>query len=692
MRRLTILILLAAIVCLAAPRIIPSIISIKLKAEIAARLNARLKLGRVTYLWPYGIRIEHAQLTSLDSGTGGTSLIDVGQIEITLAKLPVSEGPLLIQKLDIHEPFVHLVRTASGLAEANLSKNTASPTTPDTSRKKLSDLFELRRLTVTGGRVEYDDRSQSHPIAPVVWDNLQADLQTTPTSRSKYQFQFTAKNAPVALIEAAGDMDIDTLLLNISRLSIAVQTDVDKPAEQLPSQIQAICRKFAVKGEVNVTASARIPLHNANHAVYAAELSLRQGSCKLPNWDAPLSPVELTLSCGNSTADAAALPTTLPDRAPDIQLHLSNLKVASGNQTLRFSGDGHISPLDNTWSVEHIIGLADLGDGPGLWRDAGVTSHLPFTIGGAGEFASGDYLLRFAINDASALFVPKNLPLNQLAANATLTPSGLKITRLTGTLCGGDLALHSNLAWTHSATPSAYSGQLAITNLDMRQVANVLLPDEKSRQMASGQGELHLQFHGPFPPDASPVDGFTARGDFDIRHGHFADIPVLKEALAKVKEANAATVGEAAAIFNISHRQIYFDQAAANAPAVGVQGHGTLGFNGSVNMSFIATPLADWREKLASTDVPILNTVGALIAGKAQAAVNVAESAVLYQYRVTGTVSDPKTEQIPAPVLTDAIRPLFQKMSHQNPDDAMSVELRRQQQQESPKTENQNSN
>jgi hypothetical protein len=215
--------------------------------------------------------------------------------------------------------------------------------------------------------------------------------------------------------------------------------------------------------------------------------------------------------------------------------------------------------------------------------------------------------------------------------------------------------------------------------MDMRQVAGVLLTDEQAKQRASGVGDLHLQFKGTLPPDKPALDAFTTRGDFDIRHGHFMDIPVLKGVLADVKDASAATVGEAAATFSIANRVIQFKRVAASAPAVGVQGRGTLGFDGSVNMNFIVTPLADWREKLAKTNVPILNTIGAMIVGKAQQAVDVAERVAFYQYRVTGTISNPKTEQVPAPAVTDAIRSLFKKMSAQNQEDAMSQELRRQQ-------------
>jgi hypothetical protein len=679
-RVLAIFALLAVIAVFSAPYLIPWIISIKLKAEIADRLNGRLELGRVTCIWPYGVRVENMRLTGINAGTGETALFEIGRIELTLAKLPIGEGPLLVERIDIQDPVVHFVRTMEGVEGANLVKNNEGGSGTS---KKLSDIFELRSLSLRGGEVAYEDRTRRGGAEPVVWKNLQVDLQTTPTSRSGYQFQFTAKDAPTASIEAAGDMDIDTMLLNVSRFSIVVHKDSDNPGEELPAQVQEFCRRFGVKGEVSVSATARIPLRDANQSVYAAQIQLRKGSCKLPDWEAPISSAEVSLSCSNSTVGAiSALPTTLPDRAPDIQLLLSDLKITSGNQTIQAGGDGQIDLNDNTWSVGNVAGLADLGDGPGPIGKAGVRTHLPLTIGGAGEFGSGSYILRLGIADASALFMSKKLPLNQVAAHATFTPGDMKITQFTGTSFDGGVSLIGNMSWSNPATGPDYGGRISVTNMDMRQLANVLLSDEDARQRASGVGDLHLHFKGKLPPDTPALDAFTAKGDFDIRHGHFADIPVLKGVMAKVKDANAATVGEAAATFSIANRQVEFQQAVASAPAVGVQGRGTLGFDGAVNMNFIITPLADWREKLADTDVPILNTFGAMIAGKAQAAVNSAERAALYQYRVTGMIYDPKTEQIAAPAVTDAIQSLFKKMSGTTQEDAMSQELRRRQEEE----------
>src|SRR5207248_775995 len=127
------------------------------------------------------------------------------------------------------------------------------------------------------------------------------------------------------------------------------------------------------------------------------------------------------------------------------------------------------------------------------------------------------------------------------------------------------------------------------------------------------------EFSGSFPKAAAnptteltdtAARRFTASGDFDVRHGKFMQVPLLKNVLPDVKEASATTVGEIAATFEIADRKIKFIDAAASSPAVGVDGDGTLDFDGNVDLRFVISPLADWRRDVQATSVPVLSEIG----------------------------------------------------------------------------------
>ncbi len=99
--------------------------------------------------------------------------------------------------------------------------------------------------------------------------------------------------------------------------------------------------------------------------------------------------------------------------------------------------------------------------------------------------------------------------------------------------------------------------------------------------------------------------------------------------------------------------------AAVSAPVLGIQGSGTVAFDGQLDLRLVAAPLADWRSQIKGTRIPILSEVVGDVVGVAQRAINGATKKILYEFKVTGTVGKPKIDAVPAPVLTEGAAKLF---------------------------------
>ena len=76
----------------------------------------------------------------------------------------------------------------------------------------------------------------------------------------------------------------------------------------------------------------------------------------------------------------------------------------------------------------------------------------------------------------------------------------------------------------------------------------------------------------------------------------------------------------------------------------------------------VAAPLADWRDKLLATQVPVVSQVAGEVAGVVQGLLNSATGALLYQFRVGGSIGQLNIETVPTPVLTDAAAWVFEQM------------------------------
>ena len=140
-------------------------------------------------------------------------------------------------------------------------------------------------------------------------------------------------------------------------------------------------------------------------------------------------------------------------------------------------------------------------------------------------------------------------------------------------------------------------------------------------------------------------------------------MPVVDEISGSTKVKNGAlTAGQAAAVFEIKNQVVDLQQAAISAPVLGVQGSGKIGFDGQLNLVAVAAPLADWKDQIKRTKIPIISDVAGEVAGGLQKIINTASQTLLYEFKVTGNVSKPKIETVPAPVVTEGVAKLFNSM------------------------------
>src|SRR5438874_2043609 len=92
----------------------------KLQAMISSKVDAELRVGSLAYLPPFGVRVRDARLIAHDRQNSGRELevLKIARLDLRLAKLPFRKGPLVIQRVEVREPELHLVYTDEGLLGA----------------------------------------------------------------------------------------------------------------------------------------------------------------------------------------------------------------------------------------------------------------------------------------------------------------------------------------------------------------------------------------------------------------------------------------------------------------------------------------------------------------------------------------------------------------------------------------------
>src|SRR6266568_8274388 len=177
--------LLIVAVYLILPQIVTPMIRSRLQKQISTQLNAELRMGGVYYWFPYGVSVSDAQLVAKDAQGQSVELLNIPRLRLSLAKLPFGQGPLVIRKLVLSRPAIHLVDTENGIVgRKNLLKGEVPATTQSTpaapqKQWKLSEMLELRRVTIKDAQIIYEDR-ESPETVPAAWRNIDIDLTTTP--------------------------------------------------------------------------------------------------------------------------------------------------------------------------------------------------------------------------------------------------------------------------------------------------------------------------------------------------------------------------------------------------------------------------------------------------------------------------------------------------------------------------------
>jgi len=208
--------------------------------------------------------------------------------------------------------------------------------------------------------------------------------------------------------------------------------------------------------------------------------------------------------------------------------------------------------------------------------------------------------------------------------------------------------------------------RLEEADLSLVSTAFGLLKSDGSPKL-SGRAVAKMRFSGQIPKkgEGDPWQSLVARGRVYVKDGDFWSIAVLDGIVNEIKFAkDAVTAGEAAMVFEIKDQHLEMNRVAINSAALGVQGAGTIELTGSKSMdlNLVVAPLGDWRRKIRSTGIPLLSDIVGDAAGLLQKFVNNATSELLYEFRVTGAVGEPKISAVPAPFLTENAANLFGMM------------------------------
>jgi AsmA-like protein len=338
-------------------------------------------------------------------------------------------------------------------------------------------------------------------------------------------------------------------------------------------------------------------------------------------------------------------------------------EFAIAYESKRLEGESPLPPrvqqVVNELAIEGKIAITGSSELP--LRDRGrawTVAELKITDGRAKKLDTLNAAAHFEFRDGQTQLRIDQLSAQARNANLVLHEGNLRIAdgtitwNLHGDALGGSVSADGTC---DLRRPVKYDVNLSLAKIDLSS-----LPGDRST--ISGTGNLTARLSGSIPPDGSPLDHLAGEGDAQVSNGRLLQSPMITGIAARVGIApESLTFGDAAAVFSLRDRAFTIRRGAVNTQVLGLQGTGTINFDGDANLKIVAAPLGDWRKHVQGWNIPVVGDVAGDVAGQVQHWVTSASRA-LYAFEVKGKLSKPAIRPIPAPAVTGKTADAFGKM------------------------------
>jgi hypothetical protein len=662
--------------CAAAFRwVVGKIILAKLAGVVQERLHAQLSADLV-YDPPYTLTARNVRL-QMERGRLAGDDIDVPEIRIVLGGLPIS-GTIKIREIRIRQPVLHILHSADRLNDlANLSGNGQSSTAP---KGRISDQIRLGHLSIEGGKIVLENGSATGET------EINLDVSnSSATMPGAYAITLSAGDPAAAVsLHAQGNIDLDDRSGSLESLVLVAETsELDSPT--LPDGIRKFLADYRPSGPMRVDASGAFDGQDSRKNRLAASVDLRHLHGYSPELDLPIDDLygvlraqadyrgavlgikDFSMHVGGTqfSLDTAAASVvngmvdltelrgmygadqfTLAAMIPQSQMERGDVRLNDLDATIDFHPPSPVYPD----SVQDVF--------------TSLRPSGPFHVTGWFDAPVGkrsDYDLQISTDGGALKLVSRNMDMTAMKAQAELLSDHLVIKNLDTQALGGEL---SGAGQVQTHRPDSYTGNLVLHGADLAQVVAVIGDSDANQTTYKGVTDLSATFAGSGKEQGkSAADLLTAQGQFEVSQGDLWSIPVLQSIAQRFSIVRKAlTVSRAAAYFQVQDRTVQLQDAALSSTAIGLQGSGTVDFDGNLDLDIVAAPMADWQARITRTGVPIISGVVGGVVGGVQKILTATTGQLIYRFHVTGTMSQPQLHTVPAPILTVNAAKLFDSM------------------------------
>jgi hypothetical protein len=444
------------------------------------------------------------------------------------------------------------------------------------------------------------------------------------------------------------------------------QLEIGKDRSGLPTRIEQALAKIDLSGKMRLTATAAGPIRPAPGTRFMDQVDYqviaypRELVARPLNWPASFTGVSGTV---RANKDVITLENVEAEYHGDkFFLTAARIPLAHIDQEFRMqemSGSAQLTGKVEDYGRPFEFIARELRPS-GTWYALGTFARKY----GLPPGTRPDFRFDIRTDEGGAVISKKRIPITNIKAEITSTTNLVDVKRLEASSLGGTGTAEGQVT-PGKGKEVAYVGQVWLRDIDLKTLGELIsIHKGKKPSRLSGKGNANARVQGSGPDGTrTAADNFEAHGRFEVLEGDFWSLPTLDEIAKDAKvESSALTVGQAAAHFHVHDQRVDLTNAALSSPVLGVQGSGSVMFDGRMDLRVVAAPLADWKDQIKRTRIPLVSDIAGEVLGGLQKMVNTATKTLLYEFHVTGLIGAPKIDTVPTPVLTEGVAKIFGKM------------------------------
>ncbi len=274
----------------------------QLKSVAQSHLNVTIDFDKPDYQYPATIVVENIRLSAPDPASPGKAIdiIRIAKATLIVAQIPEVGQPLHVQRIILDSPQFSFICTskddATLIGFSNLVKtdSTAPAVEPDpdlpASPAKVTDVFRMRTLHITGGQIFYDPRDPDERAMTL--DGINMALNVEPDAEGWYKLQTKIDRLPVGEIDMNGRFNLNDNELDLTELKMMVNLGGENNAK-LPPQMQRFLADHDLRGRLSATAGGRIRFADWRSAALNLSVNLEDGNITFGDYQLPIAQLSI---------------------------------------------------------------------------------------------------------------------------------------------------------------------------------------------------------------------------------------------------------------------------------------------------------------------------------------------------------------------------------------------------------------